>query len=229
MKQPPTLATALVRRFTKPDEGVLGDLVEQFQSDQSRLWYWRQVIGVIAQALVRDVQDSWPFVVGVIVCGLFLTIFAPLVTAAIQTIDEQLFMRGFEWFYVNGYRLPSMVLDHPWSITATVYTLIGWIVGRVAGRRHAAVVLAFAASVFAGGIVAPLTQFGVDYPMLSFHFRFAFHPVPFGRILTQHFMVNGHADFMNIVLFNVVILPLLTLIGGLSAGRRDSNQSEVMA
>jgi len=222
VKQPPKLATTLLRGLTNPDEAVLGDLVENFRSGHSRRWYWRQVIDLIGQALIRDVRDSWPLVVGVIMCGVFLTIFAPLITAAIQTFDQQLFLRGFRWFYANGYRLPSTVLNHPWSISAAVYALIGWIVGRLAGHRHAAVVLAFAATVFGGGIVAPLTQSGVDYPMLHFYFHFAFHPIPLGRILTQHFMVNGHADFMNVFVFNVLILPLITLLSGLSARLRDS-------
>jgi hypothetical protein len=65
--------------------------------------------------------------------------------------------------------------------------------------------------------------------MLQFRFAFAFHPVPFGRILTQHFTVNGHADFMNVFLFNVVIVPLVTLIVGLLASRHDSNANGVVA
>src|SRR5262245_1172679 len=109
MRHPPKLATALLRLITNPDEGALGDLVEQFRSGQSRALYWRQVVGLIAQALVRDVQDSWPLVIGAIVCGGVLTVYGMLVTAAIQTFDHQLFIRGFDWFYVNGYGLPSVV------------------------------------------------------------------------------------------------------------------------
>jgi hypothetical protein len=39
--------------------------------------------------------------------------------------------------------------------------------------------------------------------------------------------VNGHADFMNVFLFNVLILPLMTLIGGLSA--RPAHRSGITA
>ena len=104
--------------------------------------------------MLRDIRHSWPVAVGVAVGGMVLTQFAPLMTAAIQTFDEQLFMRGIGWFHDNGYRLPSVVLNHPWSITLALYAVVGSIVGRIAGPRRAAVVLAFAASVFAGGMNA---------------------------------------------------------------------------
>src|SRR5262249_39544352 len=155
-------------------EAILGDLAEQLQSGQSRRWYWRQVISLIVQALARDVRDSWPFLVGVIICGVIVTNFAPLVIAAILTFPEQLFLRGFGWFYLHGHGFPSMVLNHPWLIIAVLYALIGWGVGRVAGHRHAAVVFTFAASVSVGGLIAPLTAFAISLPMLSFRFNFAF-------------------------------------------------------
>jgi len=229
MKQPPRLAAALVRRLTQPDDAVLGDLAEQFQSGKSRLWYWRQIISVIARAIVLDVQHSWPVVIGVMIFGIILTQFAPLLNAAIETFDEQLFLRGIGWFYVNHYGLPSVVLNHPWSITLVVYAVIGWIVGRVAGRRHSVVVLAFAASAFVGGMMKPLSGFGVSYPMLQFQFRFGFHPIPIDRILTQHFIVNGHTDFMNVFVFNVVIAPLVALIAGLVARRHGPDARGVVA
>ena len=119
------------------------------------------------------------------------------------------------------------MLSHPWSITLAVYAAIGWIVGRTARHCQTAVVLAFTASVFAGSMMKPLMGFGVTYPMLQF--RFGFHPIPLERMLTQHFTVNGHADFMNVFVFNVVIAPLVTLIAGLLARRHSSDASGVVA
>jgi hypothetical protein len=45
----------------------------------------------------------------------------------------------------------------------------------------------------------------------------------------QHFIVNGNVDFMNVFVFNVIILPRVTLIGGLSARARGSDESGVAA
>jgi len=228
MKPPPKLAFGLLKLLAPESDELVGDLTEAFQDGHSRWWYWRQVICVIVQALLRDIRHSW-LAVGAAVGGMVLTQFAPLMTAAIQTFDEQLFMRGIGWFHDNGYRLPSVVLNHPWSITLALYAVVGWIVGRIAGRRRAAVVLAFAVSVFAGGMMKPLTGFGVSYPMLQFQFRFGFHPIPIDRVLTQHFIVNGHTDFMNVFVFNVVIVPLVALIAGLVARRHGSDAKGVAA
>ena len=229
MKPPPTIAFAILRQFIPAEDPRVGDLLEEFQSGKSSGWYWRQVFGVIVQTISRDVRHSWTLVGAVVICGIVLTQLAPLLNAAIETFDEQLFLRGIGWFYHHHYRLPSVILNHPWSITLVVYAVIGWTVGRIAGRRHAAVVLAFAASVCAGGMMKPLIGGGVTYPMLQFHFAFAFHPIPLTEILTQHFTVNGHADFMNVFLFNVMIGPLVTLIGGLLARAHRSDARGTVA
>ena len=50
--EPPTLANALLHRLALDNEPLAGDLVEEFQRRQSRLWLWRQLIVALAmQAL----------------------------------------------------------------------------------------------------------------------------------------------------------------------------------
>jgi hypothetical protein len=176
VNRPPRLAMFLLSRLTKRTDSVLGDVVEQFQSGKSELWFWRQVVGIVAQMVVRDIQRSPVLVVTVMASGAILTLITPLVHATIMSFDEQLFVRGINWFYVNGYRLPSTVLNHPWLITAVFYALIGWMVGRLAGHRQDAVVVTFTASVFVCGILSPLTRISVDFTNLSYHF--AFHSLP---------------------------------------------------
>jgi hypothetical protein len=227
---PPKLATFLLNHLLPGNPALIGDLAEEFRQRQSPFWYWRQVVGIVAQMVVRDIQQSPVLVVSVMASGAILTLITPIVHAMIMSFDEQLFVRGIKWFYVNDYRLPSTVLNHPWLITAVFYALIGWTVGRLRGHKRDAVVVTFTASVFACGILSPLTQVSIDLPGLSYHF--AFHSVPvhaIRAILTQHFMVNGNVDFMNVFVFNVIILPSVTLIGGLWAGPRGSHQSEGMA
>jgi hypothetical protein len=65
---------------------------------------------------------------------------------------------------------------------------------------------------------------------LSYHVEF--HLVPLDAYvvrLTRHFIVRGNISVLNPLEFNVVILPLITLMAGLSARRRGSNKSGVAA
>ena len=47
--QPPAIPTRLLRRFYAGPSGeaVAGDLIEQYRTGRSRVWYWRQVFGAI--------------------------------------------------------------------------------------------------------------------------------------------------------------------------------------
>jgi hypothetical protein len=204
MKQPPRLATVLVCRLAEPTETVLGDLVEQFQSGKSTLWYWRQVGSVIMQKVLGDIRQSPAVLVGVMATGPILTVIAPsMITAIIRIVrfDRWLFVRGFGWFYLNGYGLPRSMATHPWWIAAALYVLLGWCVGRISQSRQAAVVSMFASSIFIS-----------DVALLSY--VLTTHPADFDSAyyLTQN------------IVFAVVILPLATLIGGLSVGLRGANQ-----
>jgi hypothetical protein len=221
VKQPPRLATALVCRLIEHPESAVGDLIEQFQSGKSTLWFWYQVIGVIGQALIRDIQQNPLIAAAVLMGGVVVTVFEPLVTFAVLTFDEQLFAVGFKWFYLNGYRFPSVVLNRPWLITAALFALIAWTTGRLVGRRRSLVMIAFAAGVFVSGVIAPMAEMRISLTPLTY--QFAFHWVSFdGYIasLTRHFSANGVVGIMNPLEFYVVILPLITLIAGLWGGRR---------
>ena len=44
----PRLAVALLRRFVPDNEPLVGDLLEEFGTRQSRLWFWRQVLLAVA-------------------------------------------------------------------------------------------------------------------------------------------------------------------------------------
>jgi hypothetical protein len=206
MKQPPRLATVLLCRLAEPTETVLGDLVEQFQSGKSTLWYWRQVASVIMQKVVGDIRQSPVVVVLVMASGLILTVITPSTITAIISFDRWLFVRGFGWFYLNGYGLPASMATHPYWIFTAFYVLFGWCVGWLAQRKQAAVVWLFAISIFIS-----------DSAFLSYHL--ASHSVDFadGYNLTQ------------MVVFAVVILPLAALFGGVSARMWGSNQSGVIA
>ena len=126
-RQPPTLATVLLQRFVNPDGAILGDLVEQFQSGRSRAWYWRQITGVIASSVVRDVRAHPILTIrGIAVAWLFGWAIVRRLYYALR-FDEVLFASGFRWFYVNGYGLPHGLQG------AIVVSCFGWLLGAVCG------------------------------------------------------------------------------------------------
>ena len=207
MRKPPRFATSLLVRFGRPSDPGVGDVLEQFQAGKSRVWYWRQVVGLIVHAAVDDLQQAPALVVRMMIAGLLLTMIAPqIITVIIRIIsfDRWLFVRGFGWFYRNGYGLPRSVATHPWWIATAFYALLGWCVGRIAQRRQATVVSMFASSIFIS-----------DLAFLSYH-------------LTTHSVDFDSAyNLIQLIVFAVVILPLAALIGGFSAGLSASNQSRV--
>ena len=56
--KPPRLATALLRSFGPDGPALAGDLLERYQSGESRWWYWRQVIAVVGCASRRELRAS---------------------------------------------------------------------------------------------------------------------------------------------------------------------------
>ena len=207
MRKPPRLATSLLVRFGRPSDPGVGDVLEQFHAGKSRVWYWRQVVGLIVHAAVDDLQQAPALVVRMMIAGLILTMIAPqVITVIIRIIsfDRWLFVRGFGWFYRNGYGLPRSMASHPWWIATALYVLLGWCVGRISQSRQAAAVSMFASSVFIS-----------DMALLSYHLTT--HPVDF----------DSAYNLAQMVVFTLVMLPLATLIGGFSAGLSASSQSRV--
>jgi hypothetical protein len=41
-RTPPRLAVAFLNRFGPNDDGLVGDLIEDFEAGRSRLWFWKQ-------------------------------------------------------------------------------------------------------------------------------------------------------------------------------------------
>jgi preprotein translocase subunit SecY len=46
-KQPPALATWLVKRAARGNEALVGDLLEEFHRGRSSVWYWRQALTTV--------------------------------------------------------------------------------------------------------------------------------------------------------------------------------------
>jgi hypothetical protein len=93
----------------------------------------------------------------------------------------------------------------------------------LAGRKQTLVVITFAASIFIGGVISPMVEIWGSLTPISYHV--AFHFVTFDVYiarLTRHFNFNGNVSALNALTLYVVILPLITLIAGLSARHGNS-------
>lgn len=55
MRRPPAYATGLLMRLGPHDESFIGDLVEEYASGRSRLWFWRQVMTAVLLTSARQV------------------------------------------------------------------------------------------------------------------------------------------------------------------------------
>jgi len=62
-RRPPVMADWLLERlgYTRQNEPLAGDLLEEFRSGRSAGWYWRQTLGVIAHGCARHVVLLAPY------------------------------------------------------------------------------------------------------------------------------------------------------------------------
>lgn len=58
--QPPWLAVALLNRFVPDNEPLAGDLIDEFEARQSRLWFWRQVLLAILISSFQNDREIRP-------------------------------------------------------------------------------------------------------------------------------------------------------------------------
>jgi hypothetical protein len=59
-RQPPRLALALLERAVSDNPALAGDLIEEFERGRSRLWFWWQLLAVVATAPPREPDEIRP-------------------------------------------------------------------------------------------------------------------------------------------------------------------------
>jgi hypothetical protein len=148
--QPPRVATALLKQFGPGSDALEGDLAEGLRSGRSQRWYWRQVVGAILAGGYREIQAhpvavARSFVMGWIVAWGFSN-YAVLVAL---DLDQWLFVRGFGWFYLHGYRLH---LD-PWMIAALCNALGGSLAVRYYQGQRSVMALVYAGTILCANII----------------------------------------------------------------------------
>ena len=72
-KQPPVLATWLLKRAARGNEALVGDLLEEYRRRRSTLWYWRQVLTTVVVGRSKVAAPALG-VVAVYMIGSFVSI-----------------------------------------------------------------------------------------------------------------------------------------------------------
>jgi hypothetical protein len=132
MREPPKLASYLLRTVSDAKSELVGDLFERYQSEQSAWWFWREVLAVVGRAVLYEVRASigWS---------------AVAITAAVLALDLPLLFRApvpFDarrWLLMAFYLVPqAIVIAVPAGLT------VGMVIGapsRVSPSRILPVVL----------------------------------------------------------------------------------------
>ncbi len=69
MNKPPRLAMAILMRLGPREEPLVGDLVEEYTTGRSRLWFWRQALAAVAAGTIRGIRDQPLRTVGAVALG----------------------------------------------------------------------------------------------------------------------------------------------------------------
>ena len=142
-RTPPKLATALLTMFGPDGPALTGDLLERYQSGESRWWYWRQVVIAIATT-----KDRWLIVRGVFVGWMTWRVFGLIVgrfdrdimgTPVLDWLIVNLGSHPFVMFYA------VVLWFRPVEIVG--YLFSGWVVGRSHQSCRNVAVFAFTSTV----------------------------------------------------------------------------------
>jgi hypothetical protein len=142
--RPPAAATLLLERLGPQDDGIRGDLTEEWQAGRSALWYWRQAIAAIVVAAVSDLRRHRLLVLRGVAVGWLATwvcrglIGRPLNRLLRGWVLDQLIFTLRSHPFVMVWATDFSV----WPGMMIVNLIGGWIVARW-HREHAGVLLAF--------------------------------------------------------------------------------------
>jgi hypothetical protein len=185
MREPPRIATWILKHWTSIDECMTGDLVERYhRGGRSPLWYWRQVFSAIAHDTIRDVgahpvRAALSIGIGLVVVWWGANYFL----FSLLNLPEWLFATGLsKALYARGLTLPQPLRDFPglsiWK--ALVYAASGWVVMRTAAVSRASIAFAYVPFVLGVNAITfvnylgryPITQLTIDlvilYPLAAF-------------------------------------------------------------
>ena len=118
MRTPPALATALLQRLAPEEHSLTGDLVEEFRTGRSRLWYWRQVLAAILLGATRHIAAA-PLRTTLAVSTAWATLLLLFYAAGDATADS---VSGWIW----GWNRQSAYATHVWWPFQIVAVLVSY-------------------------------------------------------------------------------------------------------
>ena len=138
LEQPPVAAKWILEnvRFENWNDALAGDLLESYRSQRrSNLWYWRQVLAVVADGFLRELRNHWVLASTAIFLGLEISYAAHLLGHAF-IVRFRPFLEPLHPI-VNNYSA--------WALVSLFCGLTsGWIIGILYRKHRIAMVLIFA-------------------------------------------------------------------------------------
>ena len=196
---PPRIATWLLRRFSAGPhaEAIAGDLLEQYQSIRSPLWYWRQVLSAVIADMAGSVMLHKGRTAGALVGGwiVYFALSFPANAVIMSLRRPTLRWLGYGPVYTFAPDESTMLLVLRIESSLIVYVaclITGWIVAKLTRSSASVAALALSVLVFEYGMIAILST-------------------------TQPWPAGATFDIAPVIL--TVGRPLSVLIGGLLAIR----------
>jgi hypothetical protein len=142
MRRPPAYATGLLMRLGPHDESFIGDLVEEYASGRSRLWFWRQVMTAVLLTSARQV-GAHPVRALVAVATGWATLLLVFFVLGDRTAEA---LSGWLWNWDRQTAYATQ-LWWPFQITAVLVSYAGFAVVRLNRSCSGPMLIAYAASV----------------------------------------------------------------------------------
>jgi hypothetical protein len=180
---PPTVANWLLERFGV-DEALVGDLVEEYGRNRSRVWFWRQTLVAVIKKGATDIRSHKLLAVRAVVIGWMV---ASLVGWTTKQFVGPLLQGSWSWrseVWLDA-QLGFRIIPLPFLMTTAIGAVVtGWVVARLHRPRAMSMLLIYMASFLlfeVGGFVNSfergLRSFGGIYG-LAFNSVFPFIVVP---------------------------------------------------
>jgi hypothetical protein len=194
MKKPPRLPMAILMRLGPREEPLVGDLIEEYTTGRSRLWFWRQAVAAVVAGAIRRIRLQPVRTVGAMTTGwaVLLLLFGLFGDRAADGLANLV----WDWDrqtmgYGTGIWWPFQICAA--LVSYTGFALSALVVARL-HRGNPAMLLAYVASVTAGlivsavilevlihrydGVPVPHTLFYLVSVTLPFHWRSGLLLVP---------------------------------------------------
>jgi hypothetical protein len=141
--QPPRLATWLLRHLgsSPHNDSIIGDLIEQYHTSPSIIWYWKQCLKAIATALLNECRThKWLTLRALITGWTVLLVISPQSFGPIRELLFALEVWSRWWRH-------SWLLPLTWTFHAMLVCLIaGWLIARSHRPYQVQMVLMFTVS-----------------------------------------------------------------------------------